>query len=145
VKNFFTPRVCLTALGVGLLVLVVGVLNRLTGTRIVALETLPNGVEIMVKQKFTWSGDLFNTSFQYRSPGGEWLSRYYSHEDSYWGRGRVTLDPTSHTATIERDGVATIAFNWGHSGSHAVHGHPGRNSKAIYRAGRSLGCCAAAA
>jgi hypothetical protein len=73
---------------------------------------MPNGVEIMIKQTFTWSGDLFNTSFHYRRPGGEWVWRYYSHEDGYWGHGRVELDKPRRVATIYRDGKPTIEFHW---------------------------------
>ena len=86
--------------------------NHITSPRIVAEATLPNGVEIMIRQTFTWDGDLFNTSFHYRRPGGEWVQRYYSHEDGYWGHGRVELDGSSRIATIYRGAAPTIKFNW---------------------------------
>jgi hypothetical protein len=80
--------------------------------RVIAHATMPNGVEIMIKQTFSWSGDLFNTSFHYRRPGGEWVWRYYSHEDGYWEHGHVELDSASRIATIDRCGKPTIKFNW---------------------------------
>lgn len=73
---------------------------------------MPNGVEIMIKQSFTWSGDLFNTSFHYRRPGAKWVWRYYSHEDGYWGHGRVEIDERSQVATVYRGGKPTIEFNY---------------------------------
>ena len=85
---------------------------NMTRPRIVAQARMPNGVEIMIKQTFTWSGDLFNTSFHYRRPGGDWVWRYYSHEDGYWGHGRVELDESSRIATVHRGGKPTISFNW---------------------------------
>lgn len=87
-------------------------LQHITSPRVVAHATMPNGVEIMIKQSFTWSGDLFNTSFHYRRPGGEWVWRYYSHEDGYWGHGLVVLDEATGTATVHRGGEPTIRFNW---------------------------------
>ena len=66
----------------------------------------------MVRQAFTWSGDLFDTKFLYRVPGGTWAARYYSHEDGYWERGEVKIDATNRTATIMRSGTPTIDFNW---------------------------------
>jgi hypothetical protein len=111
-RRLWLERVLFGAACTALIILGVREWNHLTGTRTVLQATMPNGVEIMVKQKFTWSGDLFNTSFHYRRPGGDWVWRYYSHEDGYWGRGTVTLDPSSHVASIDRDGRSTILFNW---------------------------------
>ncbi|MEO7319889.1 MAG: hypothetical protein ABIZ56_12940 [Chthoniobacteraceae bacterium] len=85
---------------------------QITSTRVVAQATMPNGVGIMIKQSFTWSGDLFNTSFWYRPPGGKWVWRYYSHEDGYWGHGRVELDSSSRIPTVYRGGKPTIKFAW---------------------------------
>ena len=83
-----------------------------TSPRTVAQATMPNGVEIMVRQSFTWSGDLFNTSFHYRRPSEGWVWRYYSHEDGYWGHGRVEIDEPARTATVYRGGARTIEFNY---------------------------------
>jgi hypothetical protein len=87
-------------------------LDEITSPRVVAQATMPNGIEIMIKQTFTWSGDLFNTSFHYRRPGGDWIWRYYSHEDGYWRHGRVELDAASRIATVYRGGTPAIKFNW---------------------------------
>jgi hypothetical protein len=110
-KEWVQP-VLLTAFCVGAIGFLLVLWFHITGTRVVAHATLPNGVEIMIKQSFTWDGDLFNTSFHYRRPGGGWVWRYYSHEDGYWGRGRIELDAPSRTASVERDGKPTITFNW---------------------------------
>ena len=86
--------------------------KHITSTRVVAHATMPNGVQIMIRQTFTWSGDLFDTSFHYRRPGGQWVWRYYSHEDGFWGHGRVELDESSRIATVFRGGEPTIQFDW---------------------------------
>src|SRR5215207_378549 len=71
-----------------IIILVAGTLGGLiytfehvTGTRVLAQATMPNGVEIMIKQSFNWSGEPFTTGFYYRRAGGPWIWRYYSHED----------------------------------------------------------------
>jgi len=102
----------LTALCVGVMAWLIFSWNRIVSPRVVAHATMPNGVEIMIRQTFTWSGDLFNTSFHYRRPEGEWVWRYYSHEDGFWGRGRVELDESSRIATVYRGGKPTIKFHW---------------------------------
>jgi hypothetical protein len=110
-KNWLRP-ILLTTLCLGAMGWLLVLWNDITGTRVVAYAAMPNGVEIMVRQSFTWGGDLFNTSFHYRRPGGQWVWRYYSHEDWYWAHGRVELDEASRIATIERGGKPTIKFNW---------------------------------
>ena len=102
----------IVALCLGVTVWLYVSVQHVTSPRVVAHATMPNGVEIMIKQSFTWSGDLFNTSFHYRRPGGKWVWRYYSHEDGYWGEGRVNLDPSKHVATVYRGSQPTIEFNW---------------------------------
>ena len=96
----------------GALVVLIYTFEHVTGTRVVVQATMPNGVEIMIKQSFNWSGEPFTTGFYYRRPGGPWIWRYYSHEDGYWGRGRVVLDESTRIATVERGGKPTIKFNW---------------------------------
>ena len=110
IKEWWRPLL-LTILSVAAVVSLPLLWNQITRPRIVAQATMPNGVEIMIKQTFTWS-DLFDTTFNYRRPGGEWVSRYYSHEDGYWERGRVEIDGSSRIATVYRDGEPTIKFHW---------------------------------
>ena len=111
--NKWLRRLLLTILCVA--ICVGGILSwrHMTSSRVVVHGTLPNGVEIKITQSFNWTlFEWFYTSFLYRRPGGKWVWRYYSHEDVYWGHGRVELDEVSRTATVYRGGKPTIKFNW---------------------------------
>ena len=110
-RNFrrFLPLL-LTLLCAGAVLFVGHWWSQVTSPRVVAHAMMPNGVEIVIEQTFNW--ELFYTSFYYRPPGGNWVWRYYSHEDGYWGRGPVELDESSKSATVYRDGKPTIKFNW---------------------------------
>jgi hypothetical protein len=95
------------------LILSAVILRHVARTRVVAKAVAPNGIELYVVQRFNWDlGEVFNTGFHYRMPDGRWGWCYYSHQDIYWGAGRVELDEKLDRATVYRDGKPVILFDW---------------------------------
>jgi hypothetical protein len=65
-----------------------------------------------IVQQCNWSGEPFTTSFIYRKPGADWGWFYYDHQDWYWGRARVSLDPKARVAVFYRDNSPAVTFAW---------------------------------
>lgn len=84
-------------------------LNR---PRVIARAVSPGGVEMCIIQRCNWGPELFTTGFYYRKPGTTWGWFYYDHQDSYWGRGTVSLDVTNTTAVFFRDSAPAVTFDW---------------------------------
>ncbi len=80
--------------------------------RTVASAVAPDGTEMRIVQWFNWSPELFTTRFVYHKPGGSWGEFYFDHQDDYWARSRVSLDPTAQVAVFDRDGAPAITFDW---------------------------------
>jgi hypothetical protein len=96
-------------------VLVLGtalIIRHISSPRIVGRAATPEGSELCLVQKFTWDGDLFNTGFVYRKPGGQWNWFYYDHEDFYWGHARFVLETNASVARIFRGDAEVITFDW---------------------------------
>ena len=65
-----------------------------------------------IVQQCNWDLEPFTTSFIYRKEGALWRWFYYDHQDSYWGRGRVSLDTNAHVAVFYRGGSPAVTFAW---------------------------------
>jgi len=96
------------ALFVGIAILVA----HLIGPRVVARAHAADGTEMCIVQKCNWSGELFTTHFVFRKPGAGWRRFYYDHQDDYWGRSRVSLNPDKRVAVFFRGGAPAVTFDW---------------------------------
>lgn len=85
---------------------------HINGTRIIADANLPDGTRFIVTQKCNWSGEPFTTACYFKNQEGRWGWYYYDHEDIYWNRAPIHIDPDSRTLTISRNGNTTVTFNW---------------------------------
>ena len=92
------------------LVVVVVVVRHISGSRIIASAITSDGVEMCIVQEFNWSPELFTTSFVYRKPQSSWSWFYYDHQDSYWGKGRASLDASEKRAVFYRGTSPAVTF-----------------------------------
>ncbi|HIG27055.1 MAG TPA: hypothetical protein EYQ50_04405 [Verrucomicrobiales bacterium] len=109
--NLFRMRI-VAAVFVGVTILICVVIWKFGGRRIVGRAVAPDGTEMQITQTFTWGGDLFNTGFTYRKPGGLWDGFYFDHEDSYWAKSRVQLNTNSGVALFYRGNSIAVTFDW---------------------------------
>ena len=79
--------------------------------RIVESGTTPNGVELYVTQRMEEPFG-YNTSVRYRMPNGASGWFYYDHEDLRWPGGGIVMDHESKIATVLRENMPVILFNW---------------------------------
>lgn len=85
---------------------------HLSAARIVGRAVAPDGTEMCLVQECNWSPELFTTAFVHRRPGGQWMREYYDHQDSYWGRSRVSVDTNAQQAVFYRGSSPAVTFNW---------------------------------
>jgi len=85
---------------------------HINGPRYVVRVVAPDGTEFCIVQTCNWDLELFTTSCYYRKPGGHWGWFYYDHEDWYWRRGQVDVDPVAKRIRVYRDGRVTVTFDW---------------------------------
>lgn len=81
-------------------------------SRTIAHAFAPDGSEVMLRQNFNWSPELFTTSFHHRRNGGTWEWFYYDHQDVVWNDAPLEIDPVAKRITIWRNGQPTIYFDW---------------------------------
>lgn len=98
-------------------VLVVAAFWIMCGPVLVTETTTPEGVRLLVTQR--WAGtDEWEVSFFYQYPGEPWVWNYIDHDDFYWWRGRIRLDPVRHRADIYRGWERVGWFDWQHRRFH---------------------------
>lgn len=89
-------------------------LIELTGPRTLARAVAPNGVEMVLVQRFDLGGEPYNTRFMYRKPGeGErWQAFYYDHQDSYWRVAGFQMNTSTHQVVFFRNEKPVVTFDW---------------------------------
>lgn len=81
--------------------------------RIVARAVTPDGTELCVVQESNHDiCEPFYTSVVYRKPGGRWGWFYYDHQDIYWRRGEVLINPDAKRISVYRNGTLVVTFDW---------------------------------
>ena len=65
--------------------------------------TLPDGTEMVLRQKCNYSGEPYTTRFYHRLPGEAWQWHYIDHQDVRWFAGGLKWDEATRTATLVRN------------------------------------------
>ena len=105
-------RIILGIMATVVVVVVGSCVRHISAPRLVGRAVAPDGTEMCIVQECNWSAEPFTTSFVYRRPGGEWGRFYFDHQDTYWGRSRVSLDTNAQRAVFYRGGSPAVTFSW---------------------------------